>query len=197
MICCYALLTPGFSNSWFTSQILFHLELEVASRPAVFLLFRHRSETWMVPCFITQQILNLKVILEQQGRVQRELSRCLSSDCLRSRISIYFWNSIIPAQVQHKKLSAVVQWHRSFPGSRRLEADEGAKPNWLRVVLNIRHTWIWSLQLHFITFIHINRPNSKRIQTWTFHLVSLCDENVSHFVSQTRNSLKDLYYISS
>lgn len=35
----------------------------------------------MASCFITQQILDLKIILEQQGGgVQGELSRCFSSD---------------------------------------------------------------------------------------------------------------------
>lgn len=202
VICCYEPLTPGFSNSWlvepndFTNFVPLGTWLSCVASNFLAIQTQIRDLNGILLYYSAHFRLenNFRVA---RGVVQGELSRCFSSNSLWARVSIYFWNSMIPTQVQHEKLSSVVPWHCSFPGSRSLETAEGAKPNWLRVLLNIRKTRIWSLQLHFIRYIHINRPNPKWIQTWTFHLVSLCDENVSHFVTQTRNSLKDLYYISS
>lgn len=61
-----ALRTAG-SWSRITSQILFHLEFDWAAWPAICLFLSPRSETRTASCSVTQQILDLRIILEQKG----------------------------------------------------------------------------------------------------------------------------------
>lgn len=197
VVCCYAPFAPGSPHSWlvepnhFTNFVPLGIWLSCMTSYLPLPQPQIRDLNGVLLCY------SADFRLENNFRAERGGGRGRCQDGLAPMVDDLGFQSTFGTAWFPRKPSSIVQWHRSFPGSRPSETAEGAKPSWIKVLLNIRKTWVWSLQLHFITFIHINRPNPKRIQTWTFHLQSLCDENVSHFVSQTRNSLRDLYYISS
>lgn len=120
---CTWLCTAG-SWSRITSQILFHLEFDLAAWPAICLILSPRSETWMASCSVTQHVLDLKTILEQKGEGVREVSRWFSSDGWWSRISIYFWNSMNPTQVQlHCSVAPLLSWQQTLGNCRRCKTQ--------------------------------------------------------------------------